>query len=89
VPWRFRDHALFVAYAPAEDPTIAMAVVVEHGGHGGSDAAPVARAVMEAYFGVDKLKQAKKQKPSQAAAAPAPAAPAGGSRAQAGPAPAQ
>jgi penicillin-binding protein 2 len=89
VPWRFRDHALFVAYAPAEDPTIAMAVVVEHGGHGGSDAAPVARAVMEAYFGVDKLKQAKKQKPSQAAANPAPAAPAGGSRAQAGPAPAQ
>ncbi len=65
VPWRYRDHALFVAYAPAEDPTIAVAVVVEHGGHGGSDAAPVARAVMEAYFGVDKLKQAAKKKQGQ------------------------
>jgi penicillin-binding protein 2 len=53
VPWRFRDHALFVCYAPAEAPEIAVAVVVEHGGHGGSDAAPVARAVLEAYFGLE------------------------------------
>lgn len=72
VPWRYRDHALFVAYAPAEDPTIAIAVVVEHGGHGGSDAAPVARAVMEAYFGDKKLKmaaeEAKKERQAQAAA---------------------
>ncbi len=61
VPWRFRDHALFVSYAPADDPTIAIAVVVEHGGHGGSDAAPVARAVMEAYFGKEKLEEAKEK----------------------------
>ncbi len=61
VPWRFRDHALFVCYAPAEDPSIAVAVVVEHGGHGGSDAAPVARKVLEAYFGLDRLQQAKQE----------------------------
>jgi penicillin-binding protein 2 len=61
VPWRYRDHALFVCYAPAEDPTIAVAVVVEHGGHGGSDAAPVARKVLEAYFGLDRLQQAKRE----------------------------
>ena len=45
-----RDHALFIAYAPAEDPQIAIAVVVENGGHGGSTAAPVARKVMDAYL---------------------------------------
>ena len=45
-----RDHALFIAYAPADDPQIAIAVVVENGGHGGSAAAPVARKVMDAYL---------------------------------------
>ncbi|MFH1059757.1 MAG: penicillin-binding protein 2, partial [Pseudomonadota bacterium] len=50
LPWKYKNHAVFVAYAPAEDPTIAVAVVVEHGGHGGSDAAPVARQVLEAFF---------------------------------------
>jgi penicillin-binding protein 2 len=52
LPWKYKNHALFVGYAPAEDPTIAVAVVVEHGGHGGSDAAPMARKVMETFFGV-------------------------------------
>ncbi|OGR34158.1 MAG: penicillin-binding protein 2, partial [Desulfuromonadales bacterium GWD2_61_12] len=51
-PYRFRDHALFVAYAPAERPQIAVAVVVDHGGHGGSSAAPIARAIMNQYFGL-------------------------------------
>ena len=46
-----RDHALFVAFAPAEDPRIAVAVIVENGGHGGAVAAPVARKVMDAYLG--------------------------------------
>lgn len=46
-----RDHALFVAFAPAEDPRIAVAVIVENGGHGGSVAAPVARKVIDAYLG--------------------------------------
>mgnify|MGYP000653401143 FL=1 len=50
VPYRFRDHALFVSYAPAENPQIAVAVVVEHGGHGSSAAAPVAKAIYDAYF---------------------------------------
>ena len=44
------DHAWFVAYAPADHPKIAVAVVVEHGGHGGSTAAPVAKKVIEAYM---------------------------------------
>lgn len=47
---RLRDHALFVAYAPAEDPAIAVAVIVENGSHGGSTAGPVARATMDAWL---------------------------------------
>jgi penicillin-binding protein 2 len=47
---RLRDHALFIAFAPADDPEIAVAVVVENGGHGGSAAGPIARAVMDRYF---------------------------------------
>jgi penicillin-binding protein 2 len=47
---RHRDHALFIAYAPAEDPTIAMAVIVENGQHGGSTAGPIARKVMDYYL---------------------------------------
>lgn len=45
-----RDHALFVAIAPADDPQIAMAVVVENGGSGGAVAAPLARQVLDAYL---------------------------------------
>ncbi len=48
--WRFRDHALFVAFAPVKDPNIAVAVVIEHGGHGGSAAAPVAKAIIERWY---------------------------------------
>ncbi|MBA4740635.1 MAG: hypothetical protein H2061_06015, partial [Burkholderiales bacterium] len=47
---RLQDHALFVGYAPANQPTIALAVVVENGGGGGSVAAPIARKVFDAYF---------------------------------------
>ena len=47
---RLRDHALFVAFAPAEEPTIAVAVVVENGGGGSRTAAPVARKILDAYF---------------------------------------
>lgn len=46
------DHGWFVAFAPYEDPEIAVAVLVEQGGHGGSAAAPVAKAILEAYFGL-------------------------------------
>jgi penicillin-binding protein 2 len=47
---RLRDHALFIAYAPADDPAIAVAVIVENGSHGGSTAGPVARATMDAWL---------------------------------------
>lgn len=46
VPWKQRDHALFVAFAPYDKPKFAVAVVVEHGGGGSSTAAPIARDVM-------------------------------------------
>ena len=46
---RHRDHAMFIAYAPAEDPKIALAVLIENTGTGGSTAAPVARQVFD-YF---------------------------------------
>ncbi len=46
----FRDHAWFVAFAPVEKPEIAMSVLVEHGGHGGSAAAPIAKKAIEAYL---------------------------------------
>jgi penicillin-binding protein 2 len=45
-----RDHALFIALAPVEDPKIVVAVIVENGGHGGSAAAPIARRVMDEYL---------------------------------------
>jgi len=51
---RMRDHALFIAYAPVEDPQIAIAVIVENGGHGGSVAAPIAKRVMDRYLLRDK-----------------------------------
>jgi penicillin-binding protein 2 len=44
-----RDHAWFVAFAPVEKPTIAVAVLAEHMGHGGSAAAPLAKEVIETY----------------------------------------
>lgn len=50
VPENLRDHALFIAFAPVDDPKIAIAVLAEHAGHGGSEAAPVARAVMDAWL---------------------------------------
>ncbi|MGI1669421.1 MAG: penicillin-binding protein 2 [Neptuniibacter sp.] len=51
-----RDHALFVAFAPIEDPQIAISVVVENGGGGSTTAAPIARQIMDAYlFGIDPL----------------------------------
>lgn len=62
---RHRDHALFITYAPAENPKIALAVLVENGGHGGSAAAPIARLVMD-YFLLGKLPE---ESPAKAVAA--------------------
>lgn len=50
LPYHLRHQALFVGYAPADNPTIAVAVVVEHGGYGGSTAAPIARKVFDAWL---------------------------------------
>ena len=47
---RLRDHALFIAFAPAEAPKLAVAVLVENGGFGASAAAPIARAIFDAYL---------------------------------------
>jgi penicillin-binding protein 2 len=47
LPWIFRHHALFVGYAPVQNPRYACCVVVEHGVGGGSSAAPIARDIME------------------------------------------
>jgi penicillin-binding protein 2 len=52
-----RDHAVYIAFAPAEAPTIAVAVLVENGSHGGTTAAPIARAVMD-YYLLGKLPKA-------------------------------
>ncbi len=53
LPVKFRDHAWFVAYAPFEDPQIAVSVLVEHGGYGGAAAAPIAKRVIARYFNLD------------------------------------
>ena len=54
-----KDHALFVCYAPAEDPKIAIAVVVENVGFGATYAAPIAKALIEAYLKKDTLNKEK------------------------------
>ena len=50
IPEKLRDHALFIAYAPAEKPKIALAIVVENGGHGGSTAGPIAKKIFDYYL---------------------------------------
>jgi penicillin-binding protein 2 len=72
VPERLRDHAWFIAFAPAEAPRIAVAVLVENAGFGASNAAPVARKLMDAYL----LDAEGKLKPAPPAGTPgAPPAP--------------
>lgn len=56
IPYKYRDHALFVSLAPYPDPEIAVMVVVEHGGGGGSVAAPIAREILMKYFKMKKEK---------------------------------
>lgn len=53
-----KDHAWFVAYAPYENPEVAITVLVEHGEHGSSTAAPIARQMFETYF-ADRMQEAK------------------------------
>ena len=54
LPYLIRDHAWFVAYAPAERPEVVVVVLVEHGGHGGSEAAPIAKKLIEQYFSLKR-----------------------------------
>jgi penicillin-binding protein 2 len=56
---RFRDHALFIAYAPAEKPKIALAVIVENSGFGARAAAPIAREVFDHYLLGKEVKPVK------------------------------
>ncbi len=75
LPWEFRPHALFVAFAPYDAPRYALAVVVEHGNAGAQRAAPLARAIMTDVLLRDPANRA----------APAPAAPRVTARAEAAP----
>ncbi len=54
---RLRDHALFIAFAPVDDPQIAVAVIVENGSSGSGVAAPIARAVMDQHLGYNDAAQ--------------------------------
>jgi penicillin-binding protein 2 len=55
-PWKYRDHAWFVCMAPVEKPECVVAVFLEHGGHGGSAAGPIAREIVAAYLKPSALK---------------------------------
>ncbi len=65
---RHRDHALFIAYAPADDPKIALAVVVENAGFGARHAAPIARKVLD-YYLLGKLPPPERRKDKDASGA--------------------
>jgi penicillin-binding protein 2 len=66
VPYKYRDHAWFTSFAPADKPEIVVTVLVEHGGHGGSIAAPVAKKVLERYFSSRKEPAVEEKTKSQA-----------------------
>ena len=56
IPYKHRDHAWFVGFAPYEKPEIVVAVLIEHGGHGGATAAPIAKKIIKKYFQLYPLK---------------------------------
>jgi penicillin-binding protein 2 len=62
----FRDHALFVCFAPYGNPEIVVAVILENAGHGGSAAAPVARKIIDTYFALKKITLTQQQAQSAA-----------------------
>ena len=76
LPKEERDHAWFAGYAPQENPTIAFAVVVEHGGHGGTSAAPIARRVLKLFF-AEKIRQDQEQQARGSGGVDAPTRPTG------------
>jgi penicillin-binding protein 2 len=69
--WDQRDHAWFIAFAPADDPRYAMSVLTEHGGFGASASAPKAREIMRVALLKDPEVRARIEQPTPGAAAPA------------------
>ncbi len=59
LPYLLRDHAWFVAFAPVADPEICVVAMLEHGGHGGSSAAPIVKAVLQEYFRTKQVARAQ------------------------------
>lgn len=57
IPWEFRDHALFIAFAPVTEPRYAISVVIEHGGGGSKTAAPIAKDIMTLIGQRDPVRQ--------------------------------
>lgn len=57
LPWRLRNHALFVGYAPHDNPKYAVAVLVEHGGGGSSVAAPLAGKILREAVMLDPTRE--------------------------------
>ncbi|MBL4907585.1 MAG: penicillin-binding protein 2 [Sneathiella sp.] len=55
-PWKERDHALFVAYAPFDEPRYAVSVIIEHGGSGSRAAAPIARDLLQEALRLDPVR---------------------------------
>ncbi|MFV1951840.1 MAG: penicillin-binding protein 2 [Nitrospinota bacterium] len=62
IPFEFRDHGWFISFAPFDKPQIAIAVLIEHGGHGGVSAAPIAKAIIEEYSRLYPLPQSETTK---------------------------
>ncbi len=62
LPYELRDHAWFLGVAPVADPEICVVAMLEHGGHGGSAAAPIVKAVMQEYFRAKQVAQAQERK---------------------------
>lgn len=71
VPYKLRDHGLFIAFAPADNPEIALAVIAEHGGSGSGVAGPIARKVLDQYF----LGEVRYNVPAPSITEPTPPAP--------------
>lgn len=67
IPWKFRDHALFIAFAPVIQPRYAISVIVEHGGGGSKTAAPIAKEIMTLVGQRDPARQKLFVPPSRTA----------------------
>ncbi|MFZ5775372.1 MAG: penicillin-binding protein 2 [Thermodesulfobacteriota bacterium] len=87
IPYKYRDHAWFTSFAPAEKPEIAVTVLVEHGLHGGSAAGPIAQVVLQRYFDIKNGKVTPLAEPPPLQTAPSPSAEGGEPAATAGEAP--